>query len=35
VPLYNPRDLSVLSARAANYQYYPFRNLLVDQLRVR
>jgi hypothetical protein len=28
VPLYNPRDLSVLSARAANYQYHPYRNLL-------
>jgi hypothetical protein len=35
VPLYNPRDLSVLSARAAYYQYHPYWNLLVDQLRTR
>jgi YVTN family beta-propeller protein len=35
VPLYNPRDLTVLSARAGNYQFHPYWNLLIDQLWVR
>jgi YVTN family beta-propeller protein len=35
VPLYNPRDLTVLSARVGNYQYHPYWNLLIDQLWVR
>ncbi len=34
-PLYNPRDLTVLSARAGNYQFHPYWNLLIDQLWVR
>ena len=32
VPLYNPRELVVLSARVGNYQFDPNWNLLVDQL---
>jgi len=35
VPLYNPRALTVLSARAGNYQYHPFLAVLIDQLWVR
>jgi len=35
VPLYNPRDLTVLSARVGNYQFHPYWNLLIDQLWVR
>jgi YVTN family beta-propeller protein len=35
VPLYNPRDLTVLSARAGNYQFHPYWSLLLDQLWVR
>ena len=35
VPLYNPRDLTVLSERAGNYQFHPYWNLLIDQLWVR
>jgi len=35
VPLYNPRDLTVLSARVGNYQFHPYWSLLIDQLWVR
>jgi peptide/nickel transport system substrate-binding protein len=35
VPLYNPRDLNVLSARVGNYQFHPYWNVLIDQLWVR
>jgi hypothetical protein len=35
VPLYNPRDLTVLSARVGNYQFHPHWDLLIDQLWVR
>jgi peptide/nickel transport system substrate-binding protein len=35
VPLYNPRDLTFLSARVGNYQFHPYWNLLIDQLWVR
>ena len=35
VPLYNPRDLSVLSPRVGNYQFNPYFALLIDQLWVR
>ena len=35
VPLYNPRELVVVSARVGNYQFDPNWNLLVDQLWVR
>jgi ABC-type transport system substrate-binding protein/DNA-binding SARP family transcriptional activator len=35
VPLYNPRDLTVLSAHVGNYQFHPYWNLLIDQLWVR
>jgi YVTN family beta-propeller protein len=35
VPLYTPRDLTVLSARVGNYQFHPYWNLLIDQLWVR
>ena len=35
MPLYNPRELVVLSARVGNYQFDPNWNLLVDQLWVR
>jgi ABC-type transport system substrate-binding protein len=35
VPLYNPRDLTVLSARVGNYQFHPYWSLLLDQLWVR
>ncbi|HEY4462821.1 MAG TPA: ABC transporter substrate-binding protein, partial [Streptosporangiaceae bacterium] len=35
VSLYNPRDLTVLSARTGNYQFHPYWNLLIDQLWVR
>jgi hypothetical protein len=35
VPLYNPRDLALLSARVGNYQYHPYWSLLIDQLWVR
>jgi YVTN family beta-propeller protein len=35
VSLYNPRDLTVLSARVGNYQFHPYWNLLIDQLWVR
>jgi len=35
VPLYNPRDLTVLSARVGNYQFHAYWNLLLDQLWVR
>jgi len=32
VPLYNPRDLTVLSTRVGNYQFHPYWSLLIDQL---
>jgi YVTN family beta-propeller protein len=32
VPLYNPRDLTALSAHVGNYQFHPYWNLLIDQL---
>lgn len=32
VPLYNPRDLTVLSPRVGNYQFHPYWNVLIDQL---
>jgi YVTN family beta-propeller protein len=35
VPLYNPRDLTLLSTRVGNYQFHPYWNLLIDQLWVR
>ena len=35
IPLYNPRDLTVLSARTGNYQFHPYWNLLLDQLWIR
>jgi len=35
VPLYNPRDLTLLSARVGNYRYHPYWSLLIDQLWVR
>ena len=35
VSLYNPRDLTLLSARTGNYQSHPYWNLLIDQLWVR
>jgi YVTN family beta-propeller protein len=35
VPLYNPRELVVLSARVGNYQFHPLWHLLIDQLWVR
>jgi ABC-type transport system substrate-binding protein len=35
VPLYNPRDLTLLSTRVGNYQYHPYWDLLIDQLWVR
>ena len=35
VPLYNPLDLTVLSARVGNYQFHPYWDLLIDQLWVR
>ena len=35
VPLYNPRDLTVLSARTGNYRFHPYWNLLLDQLWIR
>jgi YVTN family beta-propeller protein len=35
VPLYNPLDLTVLSARTGNYQFHPYWNLLIDQLWIR
>ena len=35
VPLYSPRDLTVLSARTGNYQFHPYWGLLIDQLWVR
>ena len=35
VPLYTPLDLTVLSARAGNYQFHPYWDLLIDQLWVR
>jgi ABC-type transport system substrate-binding protein/DNA-binding SARP family transcriptional activator len=35
VPLYNPRDLTALSARVGNYQFHPYWSLLIDQLWVR
>jgi peptide/nickel transport system substrate-binding protein len=35
VPLYTPRDLTVLSTRVGNYQFHPYWNLLIDQLWVR
>ena len=35
VPLYNPRDLTVLSARVGNYQFHPYWDLLIDQVWVR
>jgi hypothetical protein len=35
VPLYNPRDPTVLSARVGNYQFHPYWSLLIDQLWVR
>ena len=35
VPLFNPRQLVVLSSRVGNYQFHPFWQLLLDQLWVR
>jgi peptide/nickel transport system substrate-binding protein len=35
VPLYNPRAVTVLAARAGDYQYHPFWTVLLDQLWVR
>ena len=35
VPLYNPRNLTVLSARVGNYQFHPYWSVLLDQLWVR
>jgi ABC-type transport system substrate-binding protein/DNA-binding SARP family transcriptional activator len=35
VPLYNPRDLTLLSTRVGNYEYHPYWDLLIDQLWVR
>ena len=35
VPLYNPRDVTVLSSRVGNYQFHPYWDLLIDQLWVR
>jgi ABC-type transport system substrate-binding protein/DNA-binding SARP family transcriptional activator/streptogramin lyase len=35
VPIYNPRSLVVLSARAGNYQFDPYWSVLIDQLWVR
>jgi len=35
VPLFNARQLVVLSARVGNYQFHPFWQLLLDQLWVR
>ena len=35
VPLYNTRDLVLLSRRVGNYEYHPFWNVLLDQLWVR
>ena len=35
VPLYNPRDLTFLSAKVGNYQFHPYWTLLIDQLWVR
>ena len=35
VPLYNGRVLTALSTRVGNYRYYPFWNVLLDQLWVR
>lgn len=35
VSLYNPRYLSLLSARVGNYQFHPYWNVLIDQLWVR
>jgi YVTN family beta-propeller protein len=32
VPLYNPRDLTLLFARVGNYQFHPYFDLLIDQL---
>jgi YVTN family beta-propeller protein len=32
VPLYNPRNLSLLSPRVGNYQFHPYFDLLIDQL---
>jgi YVTN family beta-propeller protein len=34
-PLYNPRDLTFLSARVGNYQFHPYWEVLLDQLWVR
>jgi peptide/nickel transport system substrate-binding protein len=35
VPLYNPRDLTLLSTRVGNYQFHPYWSVLIDQLWVR
>jgi peptide/nickel transport system substrate-binding protein len=35
VPLYNPRDHTVLSGRVGNYQFHPYWKVLIDQLWVR
>jgi YVTN family beta-propeller protein len=35
VPLYNPRNLTVLASRVGNYQFHPYWALLIDQLWVR
>jgi YVTN family beta-propeller protein len=32
VPLYNPRNLTLLSAHVGNYQFHPYFDLLIDQL---
>jgi YVTN family beta-propeller protein len=32
VPLYNPRNLNLLSTRVGNYQFHPHFDLLIDQL---
>jgi peptide/nickel transport system substrate-binding protein len=35
VPLYNPRDLTELSARVGNYRFHLYWKVLIDQLWVR
>jgi ABC-type transport system substrate-binding protein len=35
VPLYTPRDLTLLAPRVGNYQFHPYWTLLIDQLWVR
>ena len=35
VPLYNERQVALVSARVGNYEYHPYWNVLLDQLWVR